>query len=199
MLGQMYLSIIECPKYAWHAAFGHKRLCYRSATAGTSIFSVLCTESKVGIYETIEKITTNSYSDQSVQSTFIATLANFSLCFNWNGWCRLVISPVPTVILFSRSVNFWPSIRGMFEGNVKRTVAWSPGMIIFSLPKRSSLNTEDQVSMKIICMYRFIMGFDRPPSDFSRKYTVPWKMGKVSVNERYQKMSMKEHIWARVN
>ena len=28
MFGQMYLSMIECPKHYWHTAFSHKRLCY---------------------------------------------------------------------------------------------------------------------------------------------------------------------------
>ena len=35
MLGQMQLSMIEYLKHDWHSAFGHKRLCYSRATAGT--------------------------------------------------------------------------------------------------------------------------------------------------------------------
>ena len=35
MLGQMYLSMIECPKHDRDAAFRHTRLCYRRATVGT--------------------------------------------------------------------------------------------------------------------------------------------------------------------
>ena len=40
MLGQMYLSMIEYSKHDWHAAFSHKRLCYRRATAGTFILNL---------------------------------------------------------------------------------------------------------------------------------------------------------------
>ena len=41
MFGQMYLSMIEYPKHDWHAVLGHKRLCYRRATAGTFILNLL--------------------------------------------------------------------------------------------------------------------------------------------------------------
>ena len=41
MFGQMHLSMIEYPKHDWHAAFGHKRLCCRRATAGTFILNLL--------------------------------------------------------------------------------------------------------------------------------------------------------------
>ena len=41
IVGQMYLWIIECPKHDWHAAFGHKRLCYRRAIARTLILNLL--------------------------------------------------------------------------------------------------------------------------------------------------------------
>ena len=41
ILDQIYLSMIEYPKHDWHAAFGHKRLCYRRATAGTFILNLL--------------------------------------------------------------------------------------------------------------------------------------------------------------
>ena len=41
MLGHMDISIIEYPKYHWHVAFGHKRLCYERATAGTFILNLL--------------------------------------------------------------------------------------------------------------------------------------------------------------
>ena len=37
----MYLSMIEYSKYDWHAAFGHKRLCCRHATAVTFILNLL--------------------------------------------------------------------------------------------------------------------------------------------------------------
>ena len=39
----MDISMIEYPKYYWHVAFGHKRLCYERATAGTLIFRLLYT------------------------------------------------------------------------------------------------------------------------------------------------------------
>ena len=47
MLGQMYLSKVEYSKNDWHASFGHKRLCYRRATAGTFILNLLYTEKNV--------------------------------------------------------------------------------------------------------------------------------------------------------
>ena len=40
MLGQMYFSMIEYSKHDWHASFGHKRLCFRRATAGTFILNL---------------------------------------------------------------------------------------------------------------------------------------------------------------
>ena len=41
ILGRIYLSMIEYPKYDWHAAFSHKRLCYSRTTAGTFILNLL--------------------------------------------------------------------------------------------------------------------------------------------------------------
>ena len=41
MLEQLYLSIIEYPKYGWYGTFGHKRLCYRRATARTFTLKLL--------------------------------------------------------------------------------------------------------------------------------------------------------------
>ena len=41
ILVQMYLSMIEYPKDDCDSAFGHKRLCYSRATAGTFILNLL--------------------------------------------------------------------------------------------------------------------------------------------------------------
>ena len=48
--------------------------------------------------------------------------------------------PVPTVILFSRKVNNCPSIRGMLDGSVKRTVACSPGVRVHTIMKFSGFD-----------------------------------------------------------
>ena len=37
----MHLLMIEYPKHGWHLSFGHKRLCYSRATAGTFILNLL--------------------------------------------------------------------------------------------------------------------------------------------------------------
>ena len=41
MLGLMNFSMIEYPKDTLHSSFGHKRLCYKRATAGTFILNLL--------------------------------------------------------------------------------------------------------------------------------------------------------------
>ena len=50
MLRQMYLSMIQYPRHDWHAAFGHKRLCCKRATAGTFILILLYNDSGEKIF-----------------------------------------------------------------------------------------------------------------------------------------------------
>ena len=40
-LGQIYPSMIECPKHDWQSPFVRKSLCYSRATAGTFILNLL--------------------------------------------------------------------------------------------------------------------------------------------------------------
>ena len=54
-LGQMFLTIIEYPKHDWHSVFGHKRLCYRRATAGTFILNLLYNK-KVTLFFGLDKL-----------------------------------------------------------------------------------------------------------------------------------------------
>ena len=46
MLGHIYLSMIEYPKWYCHVGFDHKRLCYKRATAGTFILNLLYKDQK---------------------------------------------------------------------------------------------------------------------------------------------------------
>ena len=41
MLGHMYLSMNEWPKFYWLVLFGHKRLRYKRDTAGIFLFKLL--------------------------------------------------------------------------------------------------------------------------------------------------------------
>ena len=56
MLDHVYLSMIEYPKYYWHGAFGHKRLCYKRATAENFILNLLYMWNlkKIIIYQALE-------------------------------------------------------------------------------------------------------------------------------------------------
>ena len=59
MLGHMDILMIEYPKYYWHVAFGHKRLCYERATAGTFILNLLYRWTQQRNIEKFEKIRKN--------------------------------------------------------------------------------------------------------------------------------------------
>ena len=50
-LGHIYISMIEYPKYYWYVPFGHKRLCYERATAGTFILNLLYSVEKLNDFE----------------------------------------------------------------------------------------------------------------------------------------------------
>ena len=45
MFGQIYLSMIECPKHDWHVEICHIGLYYKRATAGTFVLDLLSTQS----------------------------------------------------------------------------------------------------------------------------------------------------------
>ena len=89
MLGLMYLSIIECPKHDWHAAFGHKRLCYMRATAGTFILNLLYTTSAP---LTDAKVSGNQYFAKDRESL--------------SGWSRKFLFARDALVVFCLWQNF---------------------------------------------------------------------------------------------
>ena len=84
ILGQIYLSMIEYPKHDWHAAFGHRRLCYRRVTAGTIILNLL--------YNSLRYFDINEDIFQFYYNIFVKiplnTFSNNNLPINW---CQMAI------------------------------------------------------------------------------------------------------------